>query len=685
MPRSWTTLLAVAGFSLYTLAVFRPTASEVAHTVPAFQGQSHDALLLIWATSHVSRTWLRDPLHLFDAGIYYPVGSTLAYSDHMIGQAIVGLPIWLATGNPLLEYNLLSLASYALGAAAMFAYARALGVGVAGATAAGIVFAFTPFRFNSPLWLQVLCTAFMPLALRAFLRFVETLAWRDWAVLVACWTMHGLMGLYLAVYFAVVMAGLALHALLFAPTRRSVRLRLGLLGAPVVVFGLLAPTLLPYIALRGPQGHVRSGGLDTALSFFLPGPGTLTGFLAGLEGGVGQFGPGLLVWPLVLLGLVVGRARPATVALPPRFVWSSHVAGLVITTLLVLVPVHLQQLVPGLDMVRGTNRAFFAALPFLAMVTGWAIDWVASRRHGGLVAALVVLLLAVDVGHPPRERKRLPVEADLPPAHRWLRELPDTVVYERVHGPEPIALAMYYQIFHRKRLPIGYSGYTSPGTMYLNHRTFRFPAAESLHLLRTLGIRHALQHFPGPPLAEAAITARPRGVEVAARFGTDVVFRLDPDPAPPALAAHVEAVPRAGWDVSATLAPETTAALRDGDVATAWGGAVAVGEKPMLTVDLGTEHAIAGIRCVPVDPSDLGTFSAQALLSSDGADWNAVPAGFEPESLAVLLEDPYRLRFWEMRFPTRRARFVRFVNRDLAFWSGLWRIAELDVLEERAP
>src|SRR5206468_2979581 len=89
------------------------------------------ALLLMWATSHVSRALFSAPLHLFDAGIFYPLRHTLAFGDHMIGEALIGLPLWLATGNPLLEYNVLVLASYALGATAAFVYAREQTGGVA--------------------------------------------------------------------------------------------------------------------------------------------------------------------------------------------------------------------------------------------------------------------------------------------------------------------------------------------------------------------------------------------------------------------------------------------------------------------------------------------------------------------------------------------------------------------------
>ena len=284
---------AAAGFSILAIVLFQPTPSLLAHTAPAFHGGAADALLLMWATSHVSEALFRTPLHLFDAGVFHPARLTLAYSDHMIGQALLGLPIWLATGNPLLEYNLLVLLSYVLGAAAAYAYARELGLGSAGAAATGLVFAFTPYRFHSPLWLQVLFTPFVPLALLAWLRFVRTRSLASWLAWVACWTLHGLMGLYLALYFAIGMGVLVGYACAAAPRPRDRRLVVGLLGGALATACLLASTLLPYALLRAVPGHVRTFGLDTQLDFFLPGPGTASGWLLGTER-LGRFGLSLI-------------------------------------------------------------------------------------------------------------------------------------------------------------------------------------------------------------------------------------------------------------------------------------------------------------------------------------------------------------------------------------------------------
>src|SRR5437667_48773 len=82
----------------------------------------------------------------------------------------------------------------------------------------------------------------------------------------------------------------------------------------------------------------------------------------------------------------------------------------------------------------------------------------------------------------------------------------------------------------------------------------------------------------------------------------------------------------------------------------------------------------------PPRPDALAVPLALVELSEDGEHWERVPRRFVPDSLATLIEHPAELAYYAARFPTRPARYVRLVNPELAFWGGMWEIAELDVL-----
>ena len=62
----------------------------------------------------------------FDANISYPHPKTLAYSEFLIPQSIVTAPVLLASGNPILAYNVTLILAIATTAFATFLLGRLL-------------------------------------------------------------------------------------------------------------------------------------------------------------------------------------------------------------------------------------------------------------------------------------------------------------------------------------------------------------------------------------------------------------------------------------------------------------------------------------------------------------------------------------------------------------------------------
>ncbi len=134
------------------------------HLADAAEDHS-DALLNVWINAWEQRQLLSDPLRLFDANIFYPYTRTLAYSEIILPNALLGLPVRLATGNPLLSYNLVLLATFVLsGFAAYLLLRRRTGSHWAG-LAAGVVFAFNAYKLSNLAQVQLLSLQWLPLAL----------------------------------------------------------------------------------------------------------------------------------------------------------------------------------------------------------------------------------------------------------------------------------------------------------------------------------------------------------------------------------------------------------------------------------------------------------------------------------------------------------------------------------------
>jgi hypothetical protein len=90
-----------------------------------------DPSLYLWVLGWDLQSVLSDPGALlngrvFDANIYHPALNTLAYSDHLLLQALALSPLYALTHDVVLCYNVLLLASLAGSALAMHLLARTL-------------------------------------------------------------------------------------------------------------------------------------------------------------------------------------------------------------------------------------------------------------------------------------------------------------------------------------------------------------------------------------------------------------------------------------------------------------------------------------------------------------------------------------------------------------------------------
>src|SRR4029077_21046374 len=100
-----------SAFLLYTAltVVFTwPLALGLARDVPGDLGDPLlNAWILAWDASHLGRG-------LWNANIFYPHPLALAYSAHLLPQALTIRPVHLIASNPILSYSLLFLSTFVL-------------------------------------------------------------------------------------------------------------------------------------------------------------------------------------------------------------------------------------------------------------------------------------------------------------------------------------------------------------------------------------------------------------------------------------------------------------------------------------------------------------------------------------------------------------------------------------------
>ena len=159
-----------ASWLLASLGVF--VALAVVHTWPLASAPGllsrndvADTVLHEWILAWVAHQLVTDPLRLFDANIFYPERYTLAYSDHLIVQSVMGAPLTWAGFSPVLVHNVVLIAGYALtGWTTALVVARWTGSRAAGLLSGSLV-AFNAFTLTRLPQIQDLHFEFFPLVL----------------------------------------------------------------------------------------------------------------------------------------------------------------------------------------------------------------------------------------------------------------------------------------------------------------------------------------------------------------------------------------------------------------------------------------------------------------------------------------------------------------------------------------
>jgi hypothetical protein len=169
---------AFAIYLLLTLAATWPLARALGRDVAWDLG---DSLLNMWILAwdgeqmrHILGGDVSRISSFFDANIFYPAPLALAYSEHLIAQAVQVFPIYLVSLNPILCYNLLFLSTFALSGLGMYLLVRELTGNPAAAFVAGLLFAFAPYRLPQSSHLQVLSSQWMPFVFYGLVRYCRT-------------------------------------------------------------------------------------------------------------------------------------------------------------------------------------------------------------------------------------------------------------------------------------------------------------------------------------------------------------------------------------------------------------------------------------------------------------------------------------------------------------------------------
>jgi len=237
-----------------TLVMTWPLTLGLGRDIPWDLGDSLlNCWILGWGADHLLRFVTGDPgafRGFWNANIFHPSPLTLAYSEHLFAQAIQIAPIYAATRNLILCYDLVFLSTFVLSGFGVYLLVRDLTGRGAAAFVAGLVYAFAPYRIGQYSHLQVLSSQWMPFALFGFRRYFDSRGWRPLAGAAAATVAQNLSCGYFLVFFAPFLGAYILYELISRRLWRDWRVWRDVAIAGAAIAALTLPFVLPYLELR---------------------------------------------------------------------------------------------------------------------------------------------------------------------------------------------------------------------------------------------------------------------------------------------------------------------------------------------------------------------------------------------------------------------------------------------------
>lgn len=507
--------LIVAGYAALSVWITWPLVTRLDTSLAGDYGDpAFVSWVMAWVARHLTAILGGDPgawAAMWNAPIFAPESSTLAYSDHFLAQSLQALPLWWATGNPLVGYNVVYLATMTLTAVA----AHGLVVRLSGRQIAGVVAAIlctlNDYRtFWALSHLQILSIHWWLFGLWGLEVFIATGSRRALAGATASLVALHLSSSYLMAYCAPFTAAFALWSLARHRRLGDTRTWAGVVGAGVVSVVAVLPVLRRYLAVSRELGFSRSLEETSANSATLAAYGQALPWLA----------------PLLLLGLV-GALAPAARDQVSRRARLVLLALAAMALLLSFGPVIriggdaypgpyllLRSYVPGFEGLRVPHRFVAIAATLLSLLAGFAAAWLTRWRVALVGVALAVALVTRTGWQGP-----FPIDGELnaaplsaPPAYlrpaavtpaiyRFVATTPaDAVLAELPFGD--LGYEIRYTFFtnaHQRRTLNGYSGVLPPS--YEARRTvLSAPLADPAASGRALGAAtHVVVHTSAWP------------------------------------------------------------------------------------------------------------------------------------------------------------------------------------------
>lgn len=521
----------------------------ILHVHDGTLGGHGDTLLNTWIMSWNARTLFSHPGNLFQGNIIYPSRDVLAYSEIMFIESLLAAPLFFATRNPVLAYNVVLILGAVFATFGCYLLIKELTGSRWGGIAGGVFFALCPYKISKIGHLQIFFSPFMPFMILYLFRYLAKGGRKHLFSFGAFFLLQSLSSWhYLA--FCSLSVALMLFWVALCNRKRRQWARIGW-AAAIVVLAVVAtvPLAIPYFRANARLPHFERSLEESEYWSAQPGDflrvipeSVLYGSAPGpfREGNIlaeNVFYPGISVIVLALAGLIVRKREDDTARVfekDARMMGGYFALLTMVSVTLMFGPriggvgnplYYLLYHLGALRFIRMPSRFFVNVALGLSVLCGYGIAkisfrmslWRKNPAAGRLAAICLVLLLLLEILTFNLTVYAVPVWGEVPEVYSWLSEQGDVRIIElptlrlenactdfRVLPLNPVDLPsylfregmlMYLSTYHWKKTVNGYSGYLPFFYKRIMSEMQGFPSARTVELLSALDIDYVIWHW----------------------------------------------------------------------------------------------------------------------------------------------------------------------------------------------
>jgi len=436
---------------------------------------SGDPLIIAWILDWDFFALLNRPGSLFDANVFHPAPLSLAFSDNLLGIALLFLPAYLAGAAPITIHNLALLSGFVLAGYAASILTRVLTGSMPAGIVGGIFYAFLSWRFTHLPHIHYHWTAWLASSLACLFWYSRRPSWKRAALGAFLFLMNGLTNLHWLAFGSIALAVSGLILLLRKENGLTLRAWSPYVVSIAIACVALIPVLLPYreaaklYPMRGDSQETLAFSATLA-DWFVANPGAR---FYGMELGDRSIDPerwlfpGILPLLLAAVGLIWLHNEHRTTFLVIGawillgFLGSLGLNGFLHRTLFEYVEVFRG--------IRAPVRWAMIAYTGLAVAAGAGVIPIAGRmrsKAGAALAGLLGVLLVVELQLSPIRWYLMDPTA--PPVYHWLARAPFSgAILELPLYPHRQVEFMFRSTVHHRPILNGISGFVPPITRSL--------------------------------------------------------------------------------------------------------------------------------------------------------------------------------------------------------------------------